>query len=62
MTLFGVVFDKLRKINVLLTGDYNNIAIKAYQERLPVLCVGNLNKVDDVLMLNNLLPFELDNI
>jgi hypothetical protein len=62
VTLFGVVFDKLRKINVFLADAYYLIAIKAYQERLPVLCVGDLTRADDVLMLNNLQKFELDNI
>jgi hypothetical protein len=36
--------------------------MKAYQERLPILCVGNLTKVDDILILNDLQKFELDNI
>ncbi|BAZ11376.1 hypothetical protein NIES4071_32020 [Calothrix sp. NIES-4071] len=62
VTLFGVVFDKLRKINVFLANDYYIIAMKAYQERLPVLCVGDLTRGNDVLMLNNLQRFELDNI
>jgi hypothetical protein len=62
ITLFGVVFDKLRKINALLADDYYTIAMKAYQERLPILCVGNLTKVDDILILNDLQKFELDNI
>ncbi len=62
VTLFGVVFDKLRKINVLLADDYYIIAMKAYQERLPVLCVGDLTRGNDVLMLNNLQRFELDSI
>lgn len=62
ITLFGVVFDKLRKINTLLTNDYYTIAMKAYQERLPIMCVGNLTKVDDTLILDNVQKFELDNI
>lgn len=62
ITLVGIVFYKLRKINALLADDYYTIAMKAYQERLPILCVGNLTKVDDILILNDLQKFELDNV
>ncbi|BAZ12931.1 hypothetical protein NIES4071_47650 [Calothrix sp. NIES-4071] len=62
VTLFGIVFDKLRKINVLLADDEYVLAIKAYQERLPILCLGDLVKVDEVFTLQNLQKFELDNI
>ena len=62
VTLFGIVFDKLRKINVLLADDEYVLAIIAYQERLPILCLGDLVKVDKVFTLQNLQKFELDNI
>lgn len=62
ITLFGIVFDKLRKINVSLADDEYILAIIAYQERLPVLCIGDLIKVDNIFTLNNLQKFELDNI
>lgn len=62
ITLFCIVFDKLRKINVSLADDEYIIAIIAYQERLPVLCLGDLIKVDNVFTLNNLQKFELENI
>lgn len=62
ITLFGIIFDKLRKINISLADDEYIIAIIAYQERLPVLCLGDLIKVDNVFTLNNLQKFELDTI
>ena len=46
ITLLGVVFDKLREIQTeLLKHDYI-LAIKAYQERLPITCTGYLIKED----------------
>lgn len=62
ITLFGIIFDKLRKINVSLADDEYILAIIAYQERLPVLCVGDFIKVHNVFTLNNLQKFELDKI
>lgn len=58
--LLGVVFDKLRKIKT--EADHNYIlAFKAYQERLPVLCTGDLIKENNTFILKNLGAFKLDN-
>ena len=45
IALLGVVVDKLRKIQTSLA-DHDYIkAIKAYQERLPIVCTGDLIKL-----------------
>ena len=53
VTLIGVVVGKLRKINVELRQPEYTLAIKAYQERLPVICTGNLIKKGSLFVLNN---------
>jgi hypothetical protein len=60
ITLLGVVVDKLRPVITLLA-DYEYIlAIKAYTERLPVLCQGDLIKENDKFMLKNPQQFRFD--
>ncbi len=60
ITLLGVVVDKLRPITTLLTNHEYIIAIKAYTERLPVLCKGDLIKENETFILKNLQEFRLD--
>jgi hypothetical protein len=51
--LLGVVVDKLRKIHTHLSEPDYTLAIKAYQEHLPIICNGNLIKEDNVFILKN---------
>ena len=60
MTLLGVVVDKLRPIHTELTNHDYILAIKAYQERLPVTCKGDLIKEDNTYVLNNPYSFSID--
>ncbi|OUL35983.1 hypothetical protein BV372_08770 [Nostoc sp. T09] len=61
ITLLGVVFDKLRLIKTELADHEYILAIKAYQERLPVLCTGDLIKENNTFILKNSRQFILDN-
>ncbi len=60
ITLLGVIFDKLRPVITLLNDHDYILAIKAYTERLPVLCQGNLIKENDKFILKNPQEFRLD--
>jgi hypothetical protein len=61
ITLLGVIFDKLRLIKTELADHEYILAIKAYQERLPVLCTGDLIKEKNTFILDNSRKFILDN-
>ncbi|HBB35589.1 MAG TPA: hypothetical protein DDZ80_02140 [Cyanobacteria bacterium UBA8803] len=58
--IFGVVIDKLRKIETELFNHDYILAIKAYQERLPIVCRGDLIKEDSCFVLKNAHSFALD--
>jgi len=58
--LLGVVVDKLRKIHTHLSEPDYTLAIKAYQEHLPIVCHGDLIKEDNVFILKNPHGFTLD--
>jgi hypothetical protein len=60
VTLMGVVVGKLRKINVELNETEYSEAIEAYQERLPVVCTGELIKEGNTFVLKNPRHFVLD--
>lgn len=60
VTLLGVVMRKLRKIKVELSELEYSEAIKAYQERLPVICTGDLMKDNNTFVLKNPRHFALD--
>ncbi len=60
IALFGVVVDKLRLVNITLVDHEYILAIKAYTERLPVLCTGDLVKENDIFILKNPQQFHLD--
>jgi hypothetical protein len=49
ITLMGFVVGKLRKINRELSGSDYDLAVKAYEERSPVTCLGDLIKENDCL-------------
>lgn len=60
ITLLGVVGEKLRKIQTELFNHNYILAIKAYQERFPISCTGDLIKENNVLILKNPRNFTLD--
>lgn len=60
MTLLGVVVDKLRPIHTELANHDYILAIKAYQERLPVTCKGDLIKENNTFILKKPYSFSID--
>ncbi|MEI2577248.1 hypothetical protein [Scytonema sp. PRP1] len=62
ITLLGVVGERLRKIKTELADHDYILAIKAYQERLPVICTGDFIKENDTFFLKNTRGFSLDHI
>jgi len=60
ITLLGIVVDKLRPIHTELADRYYILALKAYQERLPVYCTGDLIKSNGIFILKNPHKFRLD--
>ncbi len=60
ITLLGVIADQLRKIKTELADKDYILAIKSYQERLPVLCTGDLIKENQVFIVKNTRNFTLD--
>ncbi|MCC3438515.1 MAG: hypothetical protein JGK30_09265 [Microcoleus sp. PH2017_40_RAT_O_B] len=62
ITLLGVICDKLQKIKTELADKDYILAIKAYQERLPFVCTGDLIKENQTFILKNPRNFTLDNL
>jgi hypothetical protein len=60
VTLLGVVIDKLRPIHTELADRDYILALKAYQERLPVYCTGDLIQENGTLVLKNPRQFSLE--
>ncbi len=60
ITLMGVVVSKLRRIQLELQEPAYELAIKAYQSRMPVLCRGTLVKYGRSFVLHNPIQFTLD--
>ncbi len=60
VTIICSVFEKLRRIKTeLLDHDYI-LAIKSYQERLPVRCTGDLVKENEIFILKNPIGFQIE--
>jgi hypothetical protein len=59
--MMGMVVGKLQKIKIELKQPEYKLAIKAYQERLPVLCTGDLIKKNSFFYLENPGNFILSN-
>jgi cell division FtsZ-interacting protein ZapD len=55
--IYGLVIDKLQKITTQLKDKNYILALKAYQERLPIICVGDLVKEKDIFILINVSQF-----
>jgi hypothetical protein len=62
ITLVGVIADKLQKIKTELADKDYILAIKAYQERLPFICTGDLIKENQTFTLKNPRNFTLDDL
>jgi hypothetical protein len=62
IALLGVVVDKLRKIQTSLADNDYIKAIKAYQERLPIVCTGDLIKENGHFILKNPCDFAIDTV
>jgi hypothetical protein len=60
ITLLGVIANKLRKIKTELFNHDYILAIKAYQERLPLVVVGDLIKEKNAFILKNSHDLTLD--
>jgi hypothetical protein len=60
IALLGVVIDRLRKIQTSLADRDYIKAIKAYQERLPIVCTGDLIKENGHFTLKNPRHFATD--
>ena len=62
ITLLCTVFEKLQSVKTELADHDYILAIKAYQERLPIRCTGDLVKVDNHFILENPHNLLLNNI
>jgi hypothetical protein len=62
ITLVGVIADKLRKIKTSLSDIDYILAIKAYQERLPIFCTGELIRENNAFTLKNPRNLTLDEL
>jgi len=62
ITLLGGVFEKLQEIKTTLANHDYILAVKAYQERLPIRCTGDLVKKDNYFILNNPQNFQIGNL
>ncbi|MCA1994735.1 MAG: hypothetical protein LDL41_22210 [Coleofasciculus sp. S288] len=60
VTLMGVVVGKLRRIQLELAEPVYELAVKAYQARIPVVCQGDLLKQGRSFVLQNPHHFTLD--
>ena len=59
VTMMGFVVNKLRKIYVELKETDCKLALKAYQDRIPVTCGGDLVKEGGYLVMQNVQGFAL---
>ena len=59
VTLIGFVVGKLRKINLELRDADYQLVVKAYEDRSPVTCFGDLIKENDGFVLKNPRDFAL---
>lgn len=60
VTIMGVVVGKLRRIQLELAEPIYELAVKAYQARIPVICQGDLAKQGNYFVLQNSHHFTLD--
>ncbi len=62
ITLLGGVFEKLQEIKTTLANYDYILAVKAYQERLPICCTGDLVKKGNYFILDNPQNFQIGNL
>jgi hypothetical protein len=62
ITLLGAFFDKLQEIKTEMKDQNYILAIKAYQERLPIHCTGDLVKENNHFSLKNTHDFQITHI
>ncbi len=62
ITIVCPVFDKLRKIKTELKDHNYILAIKAYQERYKIVCMGDLSKENNIFILKSPRGFQIENI
>ncbi len=62
VTLLGCAIGKFRRIQVHLPECDRALAEKAYQDRLPVTCIGNLVKQNGLFLLKNPRNFALEDM
>ena len=60
VTLTPVIVGKLRRIQLELAERVYELAVKAYQARIPVICQGNLVKQGRSFLVQNTHHFTLD--
>lgn len=60
ITLLGIFVNKLCPIHTELADRDYILALKAYQERLPIYCTGDLIKENGIFILKNPHHFRLD--
>jgi hypothetical protein len=60
VTVMGVVVGKLRRIQLELGDPTYELAVKAYQARIPILCQGDLRKQGGSFTLQHPQNFTLD--
>jgi len=60
VTLTGVIVGKLRRLQLELAEPVYELAVKAYQARIPVICQGDLVKQGRSFLLQNTHHFTLD--
>lgn len=60
VTIMGVIVGKLRRIQLELAEPVYELAVKAYQARIPVICQGDLAKQGNYFVLKNIHNFTLD--
>ena len=60
ITLLWAVFEKLQQIKTVLANQDYILAIKAYQERLQIHCIGDLVKQVNHFILNNPKNLQID--
>lgn len=60
VTLMGVIAGQLRRVQMDLAEPAYDLAIKAYQARIPVICQGELTKHSSGFVLSRIEKFTLD--
>ena len=60
IAIMGELWGKLRKIHARPSESDYALAVKAYEERLPIVCTGDIVKEGNAFLLENIRNFNLD--